>query len=364
MLRLKLTDKIIGMYIAKPIYDIDGKLLISQETVLTEPMLRNLKAKKINFVYVDIFPDLQYDDRMFPDNQKILLLNSIFQLHNRIKEFIPLVKDQNNRDQIFRQSEAISRDVFKIVTPLIDTVFYLDDTALNNFIEYRFMFPFSINKIILNLIYASYIAKSLKLNNSEIEKLASAIILIDIGFYTLPEEYTDPNYYYIHSDVERIKKHPAISFEILRNIIGFDTVTASLTYMSHERIDGSGYPRKLKGDEINILAQIIGIIDTFTELKYSPKYKSAVNPELLYSLLSSKKFDKKLSDIFISSIPPFQIGTTVFLNNGELGVVTGFEKNFQFRPSVRKIDAGNLYDNIVEYNLKNDDSINITGYVW
>lgn len=364
MLRLKLTEKIIGMYLAKPIYDIDGRLLVSQETVLTEPMLRNLKSKNIQFAYIDIFPDLQYDDKMFPDNQKILLLNSIFQLHNNIKDFIRILNEKDNRENIYRMSDQLSREIFKIVSPLIDTVFYVDETALNYFIEYRFMFPFSINKIILNLIYASYIAKSFKLGSSDIEKLASAIILMDIGFYMLPEEYGDSGYYYLHRDVEKVKKHPALSFEILRNIVGFDTVTASLTYMSHERIDGSGYPRKLKDEEIHPLARIIGITDAFTELRYSPKYKSAVNPELLYSLLNSKKFDKKISDIFLSSIPPFQIGSTVFLSNGELGVVINFEKNFQFRPTVRKIDAGNLYDNIIEYNLKNDESLNITGYVW
>ncbi len=364
MLRLKLTNKIIGQYLAKPIFDKDGRLLVSEETIITEPIAKNLREKNILYVYIDIFKDLKYDDSLFPDNQKILLLKSIEELHTRIKVFIPIYQELKERDAIYLHSDAITREIFKIVSPLIDTVFYMNDTALSSFIEYRFMFPFYIQKILINLIYGSYFAKALKLNNSDIEKLATAFILMDIGFYTLPDKFMSSNYFYAVEDYEKIQNHPLVSFDILRNIIGFDTITASLVYMSHERLDGAGYPRKLKREEIPLLAQILGIVDTFTELKYSPKYKNMLHPELIYNLLASNKFEKKLSEIFAAAVPPYPIGTTVFLNNGELAVVIGFDKNHPFNPTVRKIDAENLYDNIIEYNLINHASLSITGYVW
>ncbi|HPN32765.1 MAG TPA: HD domain-containing phosphohydrolase [bacterium] len=364
MLRLKLTHRILGQYLAKPIYNKEGKLLLAEETMLTEPILKNLREQNIYFGYVNIFPELLYKDELFPDNQKILLLNSIYNLHEIIKRIIPVIADDAKRPELYKLSDSINSELYKIVSGLIDIAFYLDDSSLVNFIEYRFMFPFHINKIIMNLIYSAYIAKALKLNKTDIEKLLGAVIAADAGFYKLPDKFLNPNYYVSESDYNEILKHPYYSFDILRNIIGFDSVTASLTYMSHERIDGSGYPRKLKNDEINFLAQIIGIANTFTELKYSPRYKNMLSPELIYNLISGQCFGKNLSDIFIASVPPYPIGTTVFLNDSELGVVTGFDKNFPFNPTVRKIDAGNLYDSIVEYDLKLDKTKKITGYAW
>ncbi|MBP7654668.1 hypothetical protein KA977_14705, partial [Candidatus Dependentiae bacterium] len=311
-----------------------------------------------------IFPDLLYKDELFPDNQIILLLNSINNLHELIKQVIPVITDDNNRAQLYKLSDLINSELYKIVSSLIDIAFYFDDNSLVNFIEYRFMFPFHINKIIMNLIYSAYMAKALKLNKIDIEKLLGAVIMADIGFYKMPEVFLNRNYYCTESEYNEIMKHPYYSFDILRSLIGFDVVTASLAYMSHERIDGSGYPRKLKDQEISFLAQIIGIVNTFTELKYSSRYKNMLSPELIYGLIKGPHFSKNLSDIFITAIPPYPVGTTVFLNDSELGVVISFDKSSPFEPVVRKIDAGNLYDKIIEYDLKKDSSKKITGYVW
>ncbi|HPP86500.1 MAG TPA: HD domain-containing phosphohydrolase, partial [bacterium] len=222
----------------------------------------------------------------------------------------------------------------------------------------------TINKIILNAIYSAYTAKAMNINKLEIEKLLSAVILLDVGFYKLPERLLNRKIYYDNEEAKEILKHPFYSFDILRNIIGFDTIVASLVYMSHERINGGGYPRKLKASEIPELAQIIGITDTFTELKYSPKYKNMLNPELIYELIASDSFDKKISEIFIKAIPPYPIGTTVYLNNGEIGVVIDYDESQPFKPKIRKLDAGNLYKDIIEYDLKQDKNLKITGYVW
>ncbi|HPP88337.1 MAG TPA: hypothetical protein PLM75_10815, partial [bacterium] len=145
MLRLKLTKRLLGQYLAKPIYSREGRLLIAEETALTEPILKNLKDNNISVIYIAAFPDLIYKDDLFPDNQKILILNEIDDLHKLIKEIIPIqqpssAQDNNKRTELYELSDKILRKISNIVNTLIDVVYYFDDKTLKHFIEYRFMF--------------------------------------------------------------------------------------------------------------------------------------------------------------------------------------------------------------------------------
>jgi HD-GYP domain-containing protein (c-di-GMP phosphodiesterase class II) len=108
----------------------------------------------------------------------------------------------------------------------------------------------------------------------------------------------------------------------------------------HERIDGLGYPRGLKGDEIHRYAKIISVIDVFDAVTNPRPYRTAVLPhkglELLYSG-SGTQFESRQVEYFKKCIAIYPQGLTVKLNDGRVGIVS--EYNFQAvgRPKIRII---------------------------
>jgi len=97
-----------------------------------------------------------------------------------------------------------------------------------------------------------------------------------------------------------IRRHPVESFNIL-NEMGFDNQIATIILSHHERWDGSGYPNGLKGEEIPILASIVGIADTFSALTQKRPYKESRKKEEAIKIMEKEKylFCPEIFEIFL-----------------------------------------------------------------
>jgi hypothetical protein len=108
----------------------------------------------------------------------------------------------------------------------------------------------------------------------------------------------------------------------------------------HERLDGSGYPRKLSGDEIPLVGRIAGIVDSYDAMIAERPYarpKSAYDAVRELKRLGGVAFPTQLVELFIQAVGVFPTGTLVELNTGEVGVVTGQNRFRRLRPEVMLI---------------------------
>jgi hypothetical protein len=108
----------------------------------------------------------------------------------------------------------------------------------------------------------------------------------------------------------------------------------------HERFDGSGYPHKLKGDEIPLVGRIAGIVDCYDAMiseRCYAKPKSTYDAVRELKRLGSNAFPAELVELFIQAVGVFPTGTLVELNSGEVGVVTGQNRYRRLRPEVMLI---------------------------
>jgi putative two-component system response regulator len=114
---------------------------------------------------------------------------------------------------------------------------------------------------------ACAIAGKMGLSKERIEGLRIAALLHDVGKIRIPVSILNRTGQLLDAEMEVIKVHPQISFEILKNI-PFPWPCARMVLEHHERLDGKGYPRGLRGDELLLESKILSVADV-TEAKSS-----------------------------------------------------------------------------------------------
>jgi HD-GYP domain-containing protein (c-di-GMP phosphodiesterase class II) len=143
-------------------------------------------------------------------------------------------------------------------------------------------------------------------------------------------------------DRARIKQHPETSFQMLSKLGSQYAWLAQIAWQEHERWNGQGYPRGLKGDHIHEYARIIGIVDIFEALMSPRPYRKRLLPhEAIRELLVAEKtsFPNQIIKALVQQFTLFPLGTRVKLNTGEFGVVSKLNQRFPLRP-VLMIDTG------------------------
>ncbi len=182
--------------------------------------------------------------------------------------------------------------------------------------------------------YARELARAAGCTDEEVELVHTAGLLHDIGKFIFPDHILLADSRLTDEDWEIVKCHPFQGAKIVREVEGYGPV-ADIILGHHERVDGTGYPRGMKGEEIPLLARIISVCDTYDVMTARDSYREPVSPEAAIDELrrvAGKQLDARLVDIFIDLV-----------SRGELGFRHGddadFEAELQFDKRVRDYAA-------------------------
>ena len=195
-------------------------------------------------------------------------------------------------------------------------------------------------------VYMASFGRFLQLPVEQITLLGYLGMLQDIGKIRVSSEIIGKADRLSTAEFELAKQHVGHSADILRATAGMPEGLAELALLHHERHDGSGYPRGLKGKDIGLLGSIAAIVDTFDALTARRPYAEAVSPSAALSMLYKWRgqfFDAELVEQFIRCIGIFPLGSVVELSTGEVGIVIAqnLEKRLQPRVMVIRDAAGN-----------------------
>jgi len=195
-------------------------------------------------------------------------------------------------------------------------------------------------------IYMITFGRFLELAPAQIELLGYVGLLQDVGKLRLPRELLEKRGRLSAEEFELAKRHVDYSVEILQATPGLPADLPAIAGRHHERQDGSGYPKKLRGGEIGMLGSMAAIVDTFDALTVRRPHADPVSPSAAISMLFKWRgafFDAYLVEQFIRCVGIFPVGSLVQLNTGEVGVVIAQNtaKRLQPRVIVIRDAAGN-----------------------
>lgn len=186
-------------------------------------------------------------------------------------------------------------------------------------------------------VLAVVLARDMGLSEAQLARVAAGALYCQIGKTKLPTrllEKPDPS----ADETERLRDYVALGVEILRGCRGMDSDVIETVRHHHERFDGSGFPKGLTGDEIPLLARLVGLVEWYdgqTSLKpYCDRVLSAT--EAMDALFQQRnlKFQDQIVDEFIRAVGIYPNGNLVALNTGEVALVQAQNLDHRTQPHI------------------------------
>lgn len=150
------------------------------------------------------------------------------------------------------------------------------------------------------------IAEKMNFPASQLDHIRLGASMHDIGKMAINDNILNKPSTLTSEEFEQMKKHCDYGYEILKNSDRELLKTAAIiAYEHHENYDSSGYPRGLKGDEINLLSRIVALVDVFDALATKRVYKEIWPQDEILSYIKSQsglKFDPNVVKVFFENI--------------------------------------------------------------
>lgn len=207
-------------------------------------------------------------------------------------------------------------------------------------------------------ILATMIGKWMGYDKKTLEELATAGLMFDIGKMKIPE-FIMKKPQLTEDEFEVVKKHAQLGYGILMKTKGISNNMKYSALQHHERLDGSGYPLRIKSGQIHEFAKIIMVCDIFDAMITDRPYRKKVSPfqaAEYISWQSGQTLDSKICYILINNLAEFYIGKRVKLSNGQSGRIVYVDVNFPTRPVIT-LDNGEICDMVKEKDVQIEELI-------
>ena len=187
-------------------------------------------------------------------------------------------------------------------------------------------------------VVATKVGMGLGYYGRELERLALSGLVHDIGLFAVPQSLVTKAGRLTPDERTLIEQHPELGYEAAKRTGNEYMWLAELIRQAHERINGLGYPARLKGRQISEMALIIGVSDVFDALISDRPYRRRLFPhEAIKELLVAERatFPREIIKALVEQLSMYPLGTTVRLSTGETGTVVGVNVRYPLRPIVK-----------------------------
>lgn len=322
-----------GMQLSDDLYNYNGKvLLIPKGEILTENRINQLEKYDPDNRFFTVKEDADQDmwdgnignlqQKMVEDQSGYTelkrSLNAILGMAHRLKSISNAAVELTVND-IFGKMQSMNSEV---IFQCIDVPRQMDEDLQRHLL----------NVALLNGLMGEW----LELPDEEIRLLVMAGVLHDIGKTRISETILNAPRKLTEEETGEMKIHPVYSYEMLGPEVD-RRVKAAVRY-HHEKVDGSGYPDRIKGEAIPLYARITSISDIYDAMVSERSYKKAKIPFDILERLRENKFeglDRRLTEIFIRNMRKQFLEKKVQMSDGRSGIVKYIPPNDMEHPIIQ-----------------------------
>ena len=214
------------------------------------------------------------------EEKKDQLVEELPEMHEKVAELEKIVVRDNRLEKEFQQSYEKLQKFIEGIAYIIAEIVEIRDPYLRGHHQ-------RVSKL------ATAIAQEMKLPQDKIEGVRFASLVHDVGKVNLPAEIVSKPSKLVEVEFNLLKNHPRTGYEILEKV-DFPWPIAEIVFQHQEKIDGSGYPRGLKGDEILIEAKILGVANVVEAMSSYKSYRPALSTD--EALTEISKYENILFD--------------------------------------------------------------------
>ncbi|MDR1605418.1 MAG: HD-GYP domain-containing protein [Gracilibacteraceae bacterium] len=333
---VSINDLKTGMTVGQDVFTSSADAaLLTKGQQLTDRFIERMQKHGLPGVYV-------YD----PDKPAPLVLNNTPIISPQLKqEGLSAIEHMFNAIENSTAAEAVKviRHLDTVVDNLIDSLANNQGVLINigdikSYDDYTYHHSMSVS------ILSIAIGVALGIPRFKLNKLGQCAVLHDIGKIFVPIEIINKPGKLTPAEFLEIKKHPLHGYSYIKeHSIGSPDI-GEIICNHHEKIDGTGYPRGLKGRDIHLYSRIISVADVYDALTSQRPYRTPSPPsEALEFIMGAcgTAFDYEVVQAFVAKVELYTVGSYVLLSNSEKARVLSNQKN---RPIVEIVDTGNIID--------------------
>jgi HD-GYP domain-containing protein (c-di-GMP phosphodiesterase class II) len=167
------------------------------------------------------------------------------------------------------------------------------------------------------------LGRHMGLNDAQVREAGLAGLLHDVGKMQMPLEVLNKPGALTDAEFDVMRSHPERGWDLLKDGAKVPASALDVCLHHHEKIDGTGYPHKLAGDQISVFARMGAVCDVYDAITSTRPYKNAWDPAGSLQRMAQWKgqFDPIVFQAFVKSVGIYPTGTLVRLQSGRLAVV-------------------------------------------
>ena len=257
---------------------------------------------------------------------------------NQAEKTISLEEERRRAAKLFRESSQIVAGVLHsarlghyaeldrlnpVVEKICDSIFRHSD-ALIPLARLKQNDSYTFEHAVASAAMMASFARGLGLPREQIHEVSLGAMLQDIGMARIPHHILGKPDRLNPNEVAVVRGHVEHSHDIAQELADLPEATMEVIAQHHERIDGTGYPFRLRGDQISAHGQMAAIVDVYDAMTSQRPYQSATAPTAALRKLfewSQHHFNGDLVQAFIRSVGIFPVGSLVRMESGMLAVV-------------------------------------------
>ncbi len=339
-----------------PLYAGNGERIVSERVTLTENLLRDIR----NRYGIHVYGRDSIDSSIVPGYRMNIALNKARDIMNEI------ISSGRFSHTNFRLAEKLAEEIVSdLNSSEIEAVSLLKD--LRSFDQYLYMHSVNVG------VLAGIFSRLMGYSPDDVKNFTLGGYLIDIGHMLLDKQLNGNTSRFSISEIQKVKRHPQLGYELLKNIRGVNTLVLQAVLFHHERFNNEGY-FQMPYDNLPSAPKIIAVCDIFDAVTSRRSYRDAqsvssalkillnsVNVHLDYETVSH--FVNKLGPLLNNSQSFYAVDDICELNTFELALIREIPSSDILKPRVRifcrfEKKGSSLgvrfYDRPVDIDLRND----------